>query len=145
MKRELKSLLKEAAKSLDFAQVLLEKRDFYQSVFRSSYAMACAAEAALLTKNLKSSGHEEMISAFGRHFGKARIVSKGMSKSLRDASRKWREISMESFLGKLDDGYRRWPPDPPWVDANYAYQLKAEAQKFVKEIRMYLRTQGYNL
>jgi len=82
---DIKSLMGRAQKYIESAEVLIEKGDFDSSVSRSYYAMFYAAEALLLTKNLKFSSHRSVITLFGEHFIKAGIFKREMGKRLRNA------------------------------------------------------------
>ena len=75
--KEIKELLKRSGRYIASAKLLLDSGDFESSVSRSYYAMFFATEAVILTKDLRFSGHRGVLSAFGQHFVKTGIFSKG--------------------------------------------------------------------
>ena len=123
---EVKELIKRADKYVESAELLLNSGDFDSSVSRSYYAMFFAAEALLLTKELKFSSHRGVISAFGQHFIKTGIFPKEMNKWLHDAFEKM-QAGDYSFQ--------------PVIDENTAKQALTNARGFISEIITYLRNE----
>jgi len=126
--KEQKSLMKRAERYIKSAEVLLKDGDFDSSVSRSYYAMFYAAEALLLTKNLKFSSHKSVISLFGKYFVKTGIFKPDMGKHLRNAFDK-RLIGDYSFAPEIDDAS--------------AKEVLCWAKEFVREIKDYLIKEGY--
>ena len=73
---------------LGTAEQVLSIGDYDSCASRCYYAMFLMAQAALLTKNLSASSHKGVISLFGEHFAKTRILEDHMGKTLNYAYRK---------------------------------------------------------
>ncbi|MBF4475915.1 HEPN domain-containing protein [Methanobacterium formicicum] len=73
MKGKIELLLERADDNLESIQLLIDNGYHDIAVSRSYYAMFYAAEAVLLTKNLKFSSHSGVVSQFGIHFIKTGI------------------------------------------------------------------------
>lgn len=85
--------------------------------------MFYAAEALLLTKGLKFSKHKAVISAFGQHFAKPRLLKPELHQYI-----------LEAF----DD---RWEGDYGpigKIDVEIAEATIARAEEFLKEAKAYL-------
>ncbi|WP_369018012.1 HEPN domain-containing protein [Thermatribacter velox] len=87
MKDEIERLISKARKSLEAAKMLFQEGYYGFAASRAYYAMFYAAEASLLKKGLSFSKHSGVISAFGKHFAKPRIIPSEYHKMLRDAFR----------------------------------------------------------
>jgi len=74
--------LKSSKEKLNSARILLENKQFKDSLSRSYYAMFTAARALLATKHLDSSKHSGVISLFNQHFVKTGIVAKDLGQML---------------------------------------------------------------
>ncbi len=85
MKDEIKDLIKKANRFLKSASILLDDGDYDSCVSRCYYAMFYVTEALLLIKGLKASSHKGVISLFGKHFIKTRILREDLGKALRRA------------------------------------------------------------
>lgn len=70
---------------LGTAEWALSSGDYDSCASRCYYAMFLMAEAALLTKNLKSPSHKGVIRLFGEHFTKTGILESHMGKTLNHA------------------------------------------------------------
>ena len=121
--REIETLMNRAKKTLTSAELLLNEGDFDSSVSRSYYAMFYAAEALLLTKELKFSSHRSVISLFGEHFIKTGIFKPELGKKLSKTFEK-RLVGDYSFA--------------PQVDEETAREIVSWAKEFIKEINGYL-------
>ena len=123
--KEISSLIKRAEKYLLSAKLLLEEGDYESSVSRSYYAMFYVAQAALLTKNQSYSSHKMVISSFGENFIKTNIFPKELGRELNRAFDK-RQISDYNFTFV--------------IDKSEAEQLLNEGEKFVSDVKNYLKT-----
>jgi len=85
MKEKIEALLQRAYDSLGSAKLLLDNDYYDSSISRSYYAMFYAAEALLLTKNLKFSSHKSVISLFGEHFVRSGIFPSELGRDLSKA------------------------------------------------------------
>lgn len=103
--------LKSSKEKLNSARILLENKQFNDSLSRSYYAMFTAARALLATKRLDSSKHSGVISLFNQHFVKTGIVAKDLGqmlmkgKDLRENGdyKDFVEISMEEAQQQYSD------------------------------------------
>lgn len=120
---EIKTLMERAKRYIKSAGILLKDGDFDSSVSRSYYAMFYAAEAVLLTKNLKFSSHRSVISLFGKYFVKTDIFKPDMGKHLRNAFDK-RLVGDYSFA--------------PEVNEEEAKEVLSRAWEFVQDIKNHL-------
>lgn len=66
--KEIRELLEKARRSLRAAERLLRDGDRDFAVSRAYYAMFYAAQALLLTKDIRRSKHSGVIAAFNEHF-----------------------------------------------------------------------------
>ncbi len=66
--KEIRELLDKARRSLRAAERLLQDGDNDFAVSRAYYAMFYAAQALLLTKEIRRSKHSGVIAAFNEHF-----------------------------------------------------------------------------
>lgn len=78
-------ILRKAERSIEGAEVLQERELCEFSVSRAYYAMFYIAEALLLRKGLSFSKHSAVISAFGEHFAKPRVLDPIFHQYLREA------------------------------------------------------------
>ena len=83
--KEIRDLIEKSEKFLSTAEQALNTGDYDSCVSRCYYAMFFMAEAALLTKGLTASSHKGVISKFGEHFIKAKILERDLGKALNDA------------------------------------------------------------
>ena len=120
---EIKTLMERAKRYIKSAGILLKDGDYDSSVSRSYYAMFYAAEAVLLTKNLKFSSHRSVISLFGKYFVKTDIFKPDMGKHLRNAFDK-RLVGDYSFA--------------PEVNEEEAKEVLNRAWEFVQDIKNHL-------
>ncbi|ODS42053.1 MAG: hypothetical protein MSIBF_01520 [Candidatus Altiarchaeales archaeon IMC4] len=127
---EVKELIKRANKYVESAELLLNSGDFDSSISRAYYAMFFAAEALLLTKELKFSSHRGVISAFGQHFVKTGIFPKEMNRWLYDAFEK-RQAGDYSFRSV--------------INGDTAKESLTNARGFIGEITTYLRNGLYDV
>jgi len=125
---EIEHLIVKAQKYLNSANLLLENRDYDSSVSRSYYAMFYAAEALLLSKNLKFSSHKGVISAFGEHFVKTGLFGKEIRRKLQKAfdERQRSDYSFQAIISKEDAG-----------------QILQDGLEFLEEAKIYLKSLGY--
>ena len=126
--REIGLLIERALKTLKSAELLLREGDYDSSVSRSYYAMFYAAEAVLLTKNLKFSSHRSVISLFGQHFVKAGIFDSKFGKNLSRVFEK-RLLGDYSFASEIDE--------------KAAEEVYSSASEFVTAMKEYLQKGKY--
>jgi uncharacterized protein (UPF0332 family) len=122
--REWDPLLEKSDKFLSSAQLLLDNTDFDSSVSRSYYAMFYAAEALLMTKDLKFSSHKGVLSAFGQHFVKTGLFPKEVQRKLQKA---------------FDERQRSDYSFQPGVNQADARQILQDAREFVDQAKKYLQ------
>jgi uncharacterized protein (UPF0332 family) len=79
------ALLEKAARSLHAAKTLLDEGDADFAVSRSYYGMFYAAEALLLSRELRFRRHGSVHAAFGEHFVKAGLLDATLHRWLLDA------------------------------------------------------------
>jgi uncharacterized protein (UPF0332 family) len=108
---------------LGTSEMLLREGEFIDSMNRSYYAVFYAAKALLATEALDSEKHSGVISLFNRHFVKAGMLSKEMSKII-ERTRFSRERGDYEDYAKITK-----------TDAEY--QLK-KAREFVAEVERVL-------
>ncbi|MBN2251198.1 MAG: HEPN domain-containing protein [Candidatus Altiarchaeota archaeon] len=97
---EIKTLVERAEKTLSSAELLFEEGDYEGCVSRAYYSMFYAAEALLLTKELKFSSHKGVISLFGEHFVKTGIFKADMGKNFQKTFQR-RLIGDYSYSAKI--------------------------------------------
>lgn len=124
MKEEIRDLTEKAEKFLITAQQALNTGDYDSCVSRCYYAMFFMAEAALLTKNLTASSHKGVISLFGEHFIKTKILDRTLGKALNDAYDK-------RLVGDYGVGFT--------VTEQQAKDLLKTAWNFVQKLKDYLK------
>lgn len=83
--KEIRDFTEKAEKFLSTAEQVLGIKDYDSCVSRCYYAMFFMAEAALLTKSLSASSHKGVISLFGEHFVKTKLLERNLGKALNDA------------------------------------------------------------
>jgi uncharacterized protein (UPF0332 family) len=99
---EMEALIGRAERYIRSSELLLNDKDFDSSTSRSYYAMFYAAEAVLLTKNLKFKSHRGVISLFGKYFIKAGIFNPKLGKYLRNAYDK-RLVGNYGFVPQVNE------------------------------------------
>lgn len=77
--------LKQAKERLKAAEVLLDSKNYSDSLSRSYYAMFHATRALLATKSLDSRKHSGVIALFNQHFVKEGIVDSNMGRLIAEA------------------------------------------------------------
>ena len=124
LKSKIKFLLKRADDNLESIQLLIDKGFYDIAVSRSYYAMYYAAEAILLTKDLKFSSHSGVVSQFGLHFIKTGIfkpeLGRNFNRSLDDRS-------------SADYGFRSE------ITKETAEKAFNRADGFIKQLKEYLK------
>ena len=78
-------IVAKAERSIQAAEILFERGLYDFSASRAYYAMFYLAEALLLKKGLSFSMHAAVISAFGKHFAKPRLIDPVFHRYLADA------------------------------------------------------------
>jgi uncharacterized protein (UPF0332 family) len=121
---EIRDLKDKAEKFLITAEQALRIEDYDSCASRCYYAMFFMAEAALLTKSLTASSHKGVISLFGEHFVKTRILERDLGKALNDAYDK-------RLVGDYGVGFM--------VTNEEAEDLLKTAQDFVQKLKNYLK------
>ena len=124
---EIKSMLEKSPRYLQSAEVLCLRRDYDSAVSTIYYAMFSYAEAFLLAKGLRFSSHKGVISAFGPHFVKAKILPKEFHPWLREAFEK-RQISDYTFTTPAND--------------THTLDLKKKAEQFLAKTEELLQKEG---
>jgi uncharacterized protein (UPF0332 family) len=121
--KEIRDLIEKAEKFLSTAEQALSIEDYDSCVSRCYYAMFFMAEAVLLTKSLTASSHKGVISLFGEHFVKTKILERDLGKALNDAYDK-------RLVGDYGVGFT--------VNERQAEDLLETAQNFVQKLKSYL-------
>lgn len=121
---EIRDFIDKAEKFLSTAEQALSIEDYDSCVSRCYYAMFFMAEAVLLTKNLSASSHKGVISLFGEHFVKTKILGRDLGKALNDAYDK-------RLVGDYGVGFT--------VTERQAKELLETAQDFVRKLKSYLK------
>jgi len=124
---EIKAMLEKSRRYLQSAEVLRGERDYDSAVSRIYYAMFYCAEPLLLAKGLRSSSHKGVISAFGRHFVRAKILPKKFHQWLREAFEK-RQIGDYTFTTPAND--------------THTLDLKKKAEQFLAKTEELLQKGG---
>ncbi|MCK4615013.1 MAG: HEPN domain-containing protein [Thermoplasmata archaeon] len=122
--KEIETLMGRAERAITSAELLLNEGDFDTSVSRSYYAMFYAAEALLLTKQLKFSSHRSVISLFGEHFVKTGTFQPVMGRRL-----------SKTFEKRLIGDYGFTPE----IDGATAKEALSWAKEFIEGIRVHLK------
>jgi len=122
--KEIMDFIKKAEKFLSIAEQALNTGDYDSCVSRCYYAMFFMAEAALLTKSLTASSHKGVISLFGEHFVKAKIIERDLGKALNDAYDK-------RIVGDYGVGFT--------LTERQAQDLLENARNFVGRLKNYLK------
>jgi len=123
---EIRDLIEKAEKFLSTAEQALNTGDYDSCVSRCYYAMFFMAEAMLLTKSLTASSHKGVISLFGEHFVKTKILERELGKALNDAYDK-------RLVGDYGVGFT--------VTEEQAKDLLETARNFVRKLKNYLEKQ----
>jgi uncharacterized protein (UPF0332 family) len=121
---EIRDLIEKAEKFLSTAEQALNTEDYDSCVSRCYYAMFFMAEAALLTKGLTASSHKGVISKFGEHFVKTKILERELGKALNDAYDK-------RLVGDYGVGFT--------VSNQQAKDLLETARNFVQKLKNHLK------
>jgi len=116
--------LKSSKERLNSARILLENKQFKDSLSRSYYAMFTAARAILASKHLDSSKHTGVISLLNQHFVKTGIVTKDLGRMLMKGK------------GLREDGDYK---DFVEVSMEEAQQQYSDAEEFIEKIEDVLR------
>jgi uncharacterized protein (UPF0332 family) len=82
--KEVRGLLEKAGRSLDAAERLLRDGDNDFALSRAYYAMFYAAQALLLTRDVRRSRHSAVIAAFNEEFIQTGELSRDLFLKLRD-------------------------------------------------------------
>lgn len=122
--KEIRDLIAKAEKFLSTAENALNTGDYDSCVSRCYYAMFFMAETVLLTKSLTASSHKGVISLFGEHFVKTKILERNLGKALNDAYDK-------RLVGDYGVGFT--------VTEQQAKDLLKTAQDFVQKLKSYLK------
>jgi uncharacterized protein (UPF0332 family) len=122
--KEIRDLIEKAEKFLSTAEQALNSGDYDSCVSRCYYAMFFMAEAVLLTKRLTASSHKGVISLFGEHFVKTKILERELGKALNDAYDK-------RLVGDYGVGFT--------VTEEQAKDLLETARNFVQKLKDYLK------
>jgi uncharacterized protein (UPF0332 family) len=121
--KEIRDFIEKAEKFLSTAEQALSIEDYDSCVSRCYYAMFFMAEAVLLTKRLTASSHKGVISLFGEHFVKTKILERDLGKALNDAYDK-------RLVGDYGVGFT--------VNERQGEDLLETAQNFVQKLKSYL-------
>jgi len=124
--KEIADFIAKAEKFISTAEQALNTGDYDSCVSRCYYAMFFMAEAALLTKNLTASSHKGVITLFGEHFVKTKILERNLGKALNDAYDK-------RLVGDYGIGFT--------LTKHQAQDLLETAQDFVGRLKDYLKKQ----
>ena len=122
--KEIADFIAKAEKFTSTAENALNNGDYDSCVSRCYYAMFFMAEAALLTKNLTASSHKGVITLFGEHFVKTKILERNLGKALNDAYDK-------RLVGDYGVGFM--------VTEQQARDLLETARNFVHKLKSYLK------
>ena len=82
--KEIQELLDKAHRSLLAAEILYTRRDYDFAVSRAYYGMFYAAQALLLSRDIRRSKHSAIIAAFNEQFVKSGEVPTRLFQQLRD-------------------------------------------------------------
>ena len=121
--KEIRDFIEKAEKFLSTAENALNTGDYDSCVSRCYYAMFFMAESVLLTKSLTASSHKGVISLFGEHFVKTKILERNLGKALNDAYDK-------RLVGDYGVGFT--------INKQQAKDLLKTAQDFVQKLKSYL-------
>lgn len=121
--KEIRDFTEKAEKFLSTAEQVLGIKDYDSCVSRCYYAMFFMAEAALLTKSLSASSHKGVISLFGEHFVKTKLLERNLGKALNDAYDK-------RLVGDYGVGFT--------LTEREAKDLLVTAQDFIQALKNYL-------
>ncbi len=128
MPSEQTQLMQLAEDTLRDAQALLTATQGYRSaVSRAYYAMFYAAEAALLTREVRTKSHAGLINQFGQHLVKAGLIEASYSKQLQQAFETRQEGDYE-IAAEISD--------------SDAHQTCQDARAFIDRIQVFLAQTG---
>ena len=122
--KEIRDFTEKAEKFLGTAEQAMNTGDCDSCVSRCYYAMFFMAEAVLLTKSVTASSHKGVISKFGEHFVKTKILDRNLGKALNDAYDK-------RLVGDYGVGFT--------VTEQQAKDLLKTAKDFVLKLKIYLK------
>ncbi len=122
--KEIRDFIEKAERFLSTAENTLNTGDYDSCVSRCYYAMFFMAEAVLLTKSITASSHKGVISLFGEHFVKTKILERNLGKALNDAYDK-------RLVGDYGVGFT--------VSEQQAKDLLKTAQDFFQKLKSYLK------
>lgn len=130
MKEKIKVLMKRAEDSLSSAELLFKEgyNDF--SISRAYYAMFYAAEAALLTRDLKFSSHKSVITLFGQYFVKSGIFPSELGRDLAKA-----------FDERITGDYSFEPS----ITSEMVKNAIVRTENFIVNIKQHLKKEGYEV
>jgi uncharacterized protein (UPF0332 family) len=77
--------LTDAKEKLESTKILLQEKQFKDSLSRSYYAMFSAVRSLLALKELDSSKHSGVISLFNQHFVKPNLIDASFGRMLKKA------------------------------------------------------------
>ncbi len=123
---EIRGLLVKATRSLRSARNLLEDGDLDFAISRAYYAMFYAAEAALLSRDVRRSKYGAVIAAFGATFVATGLIDRRHHSALHAA-----------FLDRSESDYGKLFPARESVERRLA-----EAGEFVEAVRALLKPEG---
>jgi uncharacterized protein (UPF0332 family) len=120
----IKGYMDKARKKLGVARKLLADKEYEDAVSRAYYAAFHAAQAVLLTEGITTSTHQGVVTLFGLHFIKTGRLDKKFGR----------------FLANLKDDRENGDYGLfSVIDEEIANESIDEADKFVKEMRQYLK------
>ncbi len=122
--KEIEYLISKSKRFLRTAEIVFNDGDYDSCVSRCYYAMFFMAQAALLTKNLKTHSHKGVMSLFGILFIKSGIFNTNLGKY-------FRKIYNLRQKGDYGIGFM--------IDKEDAEECLKMAEIFVKEVEKYLK------
>ena len=123
MKKEIEELMNKGKENLKAAKLLKYKKFFDIAISRCYYAMLYAAEAVLLTKDLKFAKHHTVIAAFGKYFVKTEILDKKLHRYLLDV-----------FEERLESDYGPFGA----IEEEMVNERLLQTEKFLKEVEIFI-------
>jgi uncharacterized protein (UPF0332 family) len=124
--KEISDLIGKTEKFMITAEKTLGIEDYDSCVSRCYYAMFFMAEAALLSKGITAHSHKGVISKFGEHLIKTKILERELGKALNDAYDK-------RLIGDYGVGFA--------VTKEQAKDLLETARDFVSKLKDFLQKQ----
>ncbi len=123
-------LIEKADGNLQSSRLLIDKGFNDIAVSRSYYAMFYAAEAILLTENLKFSSHSGVVSQFGLNFVRKGIFQPELG---RDLNRAFDDRTSADYGFQSD------------ITAEMAEKSLKRAKNFTKALKEYLNQNNYEI